>query len=207
LYISPKTTFLINDLLNKEKNYHYQAWKIITERRILFMGSKRIILANIFLFILVLSSSTLAADWEYFCTDADDNRWFYDPTSIAREQGTVKVWTKIVLSDKAKADVSGKFQAGNRDAGDEYYEFPKKSKSFNKKFQAMTNKVDISHRIDRYDIDCVKNRMKVMRSTLFDLSNNVLRSENISHPEFDEIAPDNVMYKLVEVICKEGDEK
>jgi hypothetical protein len=62
---------------------------------------RKITIFAVFVFLVFfLSTEGWGADWKSFGKDADNNEWYYDIQSISRDQDTVKVWTKIVLSIK-----------------------------------------------------------------------------------------------------------
>lgn len=162
----------------------------------------KIILATIVL--MLLSSVVYGADWKSIGKDTDNNEWFYDTQSISQEQDTIKVWTKIVLSDKAKSDFLRKFEYGSSiSLGGEHFD-KKRRADILAEFQQIKSEKNIIHRIDRYEIDCVKNRIKVMSSAWFDSGENVIHNENSPHPFFKDIAPDSFINKLVETVCKMG---
>lgn len=127
----------------------------------------KIILATIVL--MLLSSVVYGADWKSIGKDADNNEWFYDTQNISRGLDTVKVWTKVVLSDKAKADLIKKSQPKKPPSlsyePPEFYSAQKEAELSQKD---RINKENINHRIDRNEIDCVNNRVKIMSSALFD---------------------------------------
>ena len=169
------------------------------------MRKMRKIILTTMVVLMLFSSGGYGADWKSFGKDANNNEWFYDTQSISREQDTVKVWTKIVLSDKAKADFKRKFPNGSLPVGSEYYGNDKKKREDAlEKFQNLKSQENISHRIDRYEIDCIKNRIKVMSSTWFDFAGDVMHGESTPHPLFDDITPDSTMAKLAGIVCKKG---
>lgn len=155
--------------------------------------------------LMLLCSFGYGADWKSIGKDADNNEWFYDIQSISRDQDTVKVWTKIVLSDKAKADFIKKFQYRKPPSlsyePPEFYSAQKEAELSQKD---RINKENINHRMDRDEIDCVKNRIKIISSAWFDFTEDLIYSENPPDPIFKEIDPDSVINKLVEIFCKMG---
>jgi len=170
------------------------------------MTKMRKILIGTMLLIL-LSSVGYGADWKSFGKDADNNEWFYDIQSVSRDQETAKIWTKIVLSDQAKADFIKKIQHNKPPSlsyePPEFYNAQKEAELSQKD---RIKKENINHRIDRYEIDCVKNRIKVMSSAWFDSGENVIHNENPPDPLFSEITPNSIEEQLLKIICNNGKE-
>ena len=54
------------------------------------------------MFLMLLSSVGYGADWKYYYTNSKGYESFYDAQSIIREGNTVRVWGKLMLSDKDK---------------------------------------------------------------------------------------------------------
>ena len=162
---------------------------------------RKIILTAIAL--MLLSSFGYSADWKSFGKDEDNNEWFYDTQTIARDQDTIKVWTKIVLSDKAKAYFIKKSQPKKPPSlSYEPPEFFSAQKEAELSQKDRITKENISHRMDRDEIDCVTNRIKIISSAWFDFTEDLIYSENPPDPIFKEIDPDSVTAKLVEIVCK-----
>jgi hypothetical protein len=108
---------------------------------------QKVILTTIVL--MLISSVGYGADWKYFNSDADDNLWFYDTQGISREQDTVRVWVKFVLSDKTK-------------------------KEYIKNFPKTPGMENTSHTKDRWEINCSKNIKRVLSSVWCDTEGNII---------------------------------
>src|SRR4030042_187033 len=139
---------------------------------------RKIILATIAL--MVLSSVGYGADWKYFDKDADDNLWFYDTQSISREQDTVRVWVKFVLSDKTK-------------------------KEYIKNFPKTPGMENTSHTKDRWEINCSKNIKRVLSSVWCDTEGNIIMDKDYPDYPFSEVIPESIGAGLVEIICQPGE--
>jgi hypothetical protein len=139
---------------------------------------RKIILTTIVL--TLLSSVGYGADWKYFCTDKKNNEWFYDTQSISREQDTIIVRTKEVLSDNGKAD-------------------------FIEEYPDITNIKNISYIIDRTEINCSKNIRWSLSSFWYSSEGNEVYRVYYSHSEFTEVVPKSLGAKLVEIVCEKGE--
>jgi len=169
--------------------------------KIMGINMQKIMLATIAL--MLLSSVGYGADWKYIFKDADNSEWFYDTQSISLSQDTVNVWTKIVLSDKAKEDAIKKFQSRNPLFKDEYEDRGDHTEYMSKlQHWQGQEKISITHRIDRYEIDCVKNRIKAVSFAWFDSADEVIQSKNTPDSLFHDIAPDSITAKLAAAVCK-----
>jgi hypothetical protein len=113
---------------------------------------------------------------------------------------------KDSIVHKAKSDFIKKFQHKQPPSlsyePPEFYSAQKEAELSQKD---RINKENINHRIDRDEIDCVTNRIKVISSAWFDFTEDLIYSENPPDPIFQEVAPDSLTAKLVETVCKEGE--
>jgi hypothetical protein len=130
---------------------------------------------------MLLSLLGYGADWKFFNSDANGNLWFYDAQSISREQDSVKVWVKFVLSDKTK---------------NEYFKnFPKNP--------SMGN---TSYSKDRWEINCSKNIKRVLSSIWCDTEDHIIMNKDYPNYPFSEVIADSIGANLVEIVCKQGEE-
>jgi len=139
------------------------------------VNMQKIILATIAL--MFLSSVGYGADWKYIFKDADNNEWFYDTQSISREQDTIIVRTKKVLSGNGKA-------------------------IFIKEYPDITNIKNISYILDSWKINCSKNIRKPLTSFWYNSEGYEVFWVYYFHSEFKQVVPDSNSAKLVKTICK-----
>lgn len=138
---------------------------------------RKIILGTMFL--MLLSSIGYGADWKYF-SNSDSGDWFYDTQSISREQDTVRVWVKFVLSDKTK-------------------------KEYIKNFPKTHGMENTSHTKDRWEINCSKNIKKVLSSVWCDTEGNIIMDKDYPDYPFSKVIPDSIGAGLAEIVCKKGE--
>lgn len=139
---------------------------------------KRAILTIIAL--MLFSSVALGADWEYYYKDAEGTDWFYDTQSISRGQDTLMVRTKQVLSDSEKA-------------------------TFIKNYPDITDIKKLSYILDRWEINCSKNTGKPLSSFWYSSEDHDVFSVYYSHSQFQELAPNSALAKLITIIGKTGE--
>ena len=132
----------------------------------------------IFLFVMVLGSPALGADWKYFEKSSDGDLWFYDTQSISREQDTIRVWVKFVLSDKTKKEYINNFP----------------------KTPGMKN---TNYTKDRWEINCSKNIKRVLSSVWCDTEGNIIMNKDYTNYPFSQVIPDSIGATLVKIICKQ----
>jgi hypothetical protein len=137
---------------------------------------RKIIIITIVL--LFLSSVGYGEDWKHFYTDANKNEWFYDTQSIPREQDTIIVRTKKVLSDNEKA-------------------------IFIKEYPDITNIKNISYILDSWKINCSKNIRKPLTSFWYNSEGYEIFWVYYFHSEFKQVVPDSFEVKLAEIVCQE----
>jgi antitoxin component YwqK of YwqJK toxin-antitoxin module len=123
-----------------------------------------------------------ASDWKYFVTDAEGSRNYYDAQSVSREQGTVKVLVKKILSDKAKVD------------------YIKNSPDY-------PGKENIRIVKDRLEINCSNNTLKLCSSTLYSSEGDVIGSFDYPDNPYKDIVPGSYGGIIAEIVCKKGEEK
>lgn len=126
--------------------------------------------------LILLSSVGYGAEWKYFCTHGGSD-WFYDTQSVSRGQKTIKVWTKEVFSDQTKKEII-------------------------KKNATQPGIDNICYSQGRYEVNCSKILYRPLSIVLYSFEGKVIDSESRSDSPFVEIFPDNLMAKLVEIICK-----
>ena len=138
---------------------------------------QKVILTTIVL--MLISSVGYGADWKYFDTGGDGNTYFYDTQSISREQDTVRVWVKFVLSDETK-------------------------KEYIKNFPKTPGMEKTSYTKDRWEINCSKNIKRVLSSVWCDTEGNIIMDKDYPNYPFSEVIPESIGAGLVEIICKKG---
>jgi hypothetical protein len=140
---------------------------------------QKVILTTITL--MLLASVGYGADWKHFITGAKGNDWFYDTQSVSREQNTIIVRTKEVLSENEKAQ-------------------------FIKDYPDITYIKNISYILDRWEINCSKNTRKQLSSFWYSSEGNDIFSEYYFHSQFKKIVSESVLSELVAILCKEGED-
>jgi hypothetical protein len=148
-------------------------------RGLLLRRMKRITIFTVLMAIIFFAAEAGAADWKYFYTTKDGNDYYYDTQSVLHGQDTSKVWTKYVLSDKAKAD-------------------------YIKIFQSIAGIENISYILGRAEIDCSKNVMRIISIVRKDSEGGVIHSRDFPNNTFTEIIPESIGATLFEIICKEN---
>ena len=131
--------------------------------------------------LMLISSVGYGADWKYFDTGGDGNTYFYDTQSISREQDTVRVWVKFVLSDETK-------------------------KEYIKNFPKTPGMEKTSYTKDRWEINCSKNIKRVLSSVWCDTESNIIMDKDYPNYPFSEVIPESIGAGLVEIVCKKGEE-
>jgi hypothetical protein len=128
-------------------------------------------------FIIFFSIEARAVDWKY--VDAPpDGVWFYDTQSVSRGQDITSVWVKCILSDKGKA---------------------KRIKSA----PEINGIKNISYLIQKVEINCSKNALRLMALSLYNSGGEVIGSRNPQEPgQFEDVFPGSVGSVLVKAICK-----
>jgi hypothetical protein len=139
---------------------------------------KRAILTTMIL--VFLSSVSFAADWKYYYTNSKGTDSFYDAQSIIREGNTIRVWGKLMLSDKDKVN-------------------------YIKDHPKIYRIEKINYTIGRWEVDCLKYNFRVLFSNWYGSDGNIIYSMGSPGSQFREVVPGSNIAKLVAIICKEGE--
>ena len=119
----------------------------------------------------------LAVNWKYYATNAEGEPLFYDTQSISRDQDSVMVMIKIVLTDKDKADLI-------------------------KEFHDKNGIENISYMINRGEMDCLEHRCRFTSTVLYSSDGSVISSFNDPNRQFTEVMPNSVGDCLSKAICE-----
>jgi len=129
--------------------------------------------------LMLLSSVGYGADWKYYYTNLNSTNSFYDVQSIIREGNTIRVWGKLMLSEKDRVD---------------YIKDHPKIHSIEK-----TN-----YTIGRWEVDCLKYKFRVLSSNWYGSDGNTIYSVGSPNSQFLKVVPSSTIAKLVEIICEKG---
>jgi hypothetical protein len=132
----------------------------------------------------LFANQAWAADWIYFDTTAVGDMYYYDQSSIKKEdKNIISIWNKDILSKKAKT---------------KYYSILKGMD------KAPDNPSLLSYYIELLEIDCVKEKIKDTSVTIYDEKGNIIYSSPKNQSgEWNDIFPISVGEKLKNIVCKE----
>lgn len=131
--------------------------------------------------LTLLSSVGYGADWKCFGTNLNGTDSFYDSQSIIREENTIGVWGKLMLSDKDKVD-------------------------YIKDHPKIHGIENINYTIGRWEVDCLKYKFRVLSSNWYGSDGNTIYSVGSPNSQFLEVVPGSTIAKLFKIICKKGGE-
>ena len=135
--------------------------------------------------LMFLSSVGYGADWKYIFTAPTGGEWFYDTQNITHGKDTTFVWTRWILSDKERVKFVN--------------EFPKE-------FRKTNSRKDISFFIEKKEINCSKNVVKIMSMAAYSSDGELMWSSGAQWPrQFEDVFPDSKGVTLIEAICKKGE--
>ena len=98
---------------------------------------------------MLLSSVGYGADWKYYYTNSKGTDSFYDAKSIIREGNTIRVWGKLMLSDKDKVN-------------------------YIKDHPKIPGIEKLNFTIGRWEVDCLKYKFRVLSSNWYGSDGNTI---------------------------------
>jgi hypothetical protein len=113
--------------------------------------------------------------WRLYNFNSLGSAYFYDPESISTSYNIVKVWTKIIYSEKDKQ---------------------RYIKKFGKKYKKLDYSLSLS------EIDCSKKRYRVLNLVYYALNGSVIDITDNFLAEWHSIIPDSVQETLFEEVCE-----
>jgi hypothetical protein len=139
---------------------------------------RKVVLAIIVL--MLVSSVAFTADWKYFGTNNDDSVYSYDEQSLTRGKDTVKVWSRVVFSDKGRE----KIIKGNPE---------------------VSGIKNATYAYALWEIDCSKKMGRAATIKYYTFKGDMLWGEDLPETDFEQIPPGTIMSSLLEAICKKDD--
>ena len=143
---------------------------------------KRLLLAVSIVCLLTVGYTTVhGAEWVYYSTSLD-GKFYYDKESITSGgKGIIKVWGKIVYSEKGKED---------------YIQFAKEKSFYSKRFE------NINYSLNLNIINCTTREFNVSSSTKRDEIGDIIDSASSNIPSWAPIPPESTVEPLYKIVCK-----
>ena len=125
---------------------------------------------------ILLSSLCFASEWELFGVSSDGSCYYYHKNTIRRDEGIIKVWEKVVYSEKAKLE---QIKA-------------------NSKIDGIEN-LSAEIRLLRYN--CSSGTVNIKSITMYDSDGGVILNDSSDKANLSHITPDSISEELYKELC------